>query len=90
MPELTIDLLKLNLENAADHEHRVGPITERAVALFTQRAAISLESSAPRSIMLESLNGDPANLNLNSTSEEQAAHVIADAWLQTLMLRLKS
>lgn len=90
MPELTIDLLKLNFENAAGHEHRIGPITERAVALFTQRAAISLESSAPGPVMFESLNENPANLDLNSTSDEQAAHVIADAWFQILMLRMKS
>jgi hypothetical protein len=90
MTELTIDLLKLNLENGAGHEHRVGPITERAVALFAQRAAISLESSAFHSLTFESLNGHPANLYLNSISDEQAAHQIADAWLQALVLGLKS
>jgi hypothetical protein len=31
---LKIDRLILNVENGTGHEHRVGPITERAVALF--------------------------------------------------------
>jgi hypothetical protein len=90
MPELTVDLLKLNLENGAGHEHRVGPITERAVALFAEKVAISLESPASRSVKFESLGGNPVDLNLNSTSDEQAAHAVADAWLRALTLRLRS
>jgi hypothetical protein len=89
MIELTIDLLKLNFENGAGHEHRVGPITERAVGLLTEKLGIYLESSASRSALFETLNGG-VDLNLNAKSDEQAAQVIADAWLQALMLRLKS
>jgi hypothetical protein len=89
MAELNIDLLKLNLENGTGHEHRMGPITERAVALFTERVSISLQSAGSRSVKFESLAGNPVDLNLNSTSDEQAAHVIAESWLQALTLRLK-
>ena len=86
--DLKIDRLLLNIENGSGHEHRVGPITERAVALFAERAAKSLEGKAPRSGTFDSLSGPPVDLNLNSTSNEQAAHAIADAWLHVLMLRL--
>jgi len=89
MTELTIDLLKLNLENGAGHEHRVGPITERAVGLLTEKLGIYLESSTSRSALFKTLNG-AADLNLSATSDEQAAQVIADAWLQALILRLRS
>jgi hypothetical protein len=86
--DLKIDRLLLNIENGSGHEHRVGPITERAVALFAERAAKSLEGKTPRSGAFDSLSGPPVDLNLNSTSNEQAAHAIAEAWLQVLMLRL--
>ena len=86
--DLKIDRLLLNIENGSGHEHRVGPITERAVALFAERAAKSLEGKTPRSGTFDSLSSPPVDLNLNSTSNEQAAHAIADAWLQVLMLRL--
>jgi hypothetical protein len=86
--DLKIDRLLLNIENGSGHEHRVGPITERAVALFAERAAKSLEGKAQRSGTFDSLSGPPVDLNLNSTSNEQAAHAIAEAWLQVLMLRL--
>jgi hypothetical protein len=87
--ELTIDLLQLNVENGAGHEHRLGPIAARAAALFAEKAAISLKFQASGSAVLESLASHPVDLNLNATSNEQAASAIADAWLQALMLRLK-
>jgi hypothetical protein len=87
--DLKIDRLILNVENGAGHEHRVGPITQRAVALFAESVAESLRGAAPRSGTFESLSRRPVDLNLNSTSNEQAAHAIADAWLQVLILRLR-
>jgi hypothetical protein len=87
--ELTIDLLRLNLENGDGHEHRVGPIAERAAALFAEKAALSLKLQASRSAVFESLANEPIDLDLNVTSNEQAAGAIADAWLQALTLRLK-
>jgi hypothetical protein len=89
MVDLTIDLLRLKLENADGHEHRVGPIAERAAALFAEKAALSLKLQASRSAVLESLASQPIDLDLNGTSNEQAASVIAEAWFQALTLRLK-
>jgi hypothetical protein len=88
MNELTIDLLRLNLQNGAGHEHRLGPIAERAAALFAEKAAISLKLQSSRSAVFETLVSHPVDLNLNGTSNEQAASAIADAWLQALTLRL--
>jgi hypothetical protein len=88
MNELTIDLLRLNLQNGAGHEHRLGPIAERAAALFAEKAAISLKLQSSRSAVFETLASHPVDLNLNGTSNEQAASAIADAWLQALTLRL--
>jgi hypothetical protein len=87
MNELTIDLLRLNLENGAGHEHRVGPIVERAAALFAEKAVLSLKIQASRSAALESLANEPIDLDLDATSNEQAASAIADAWLQALKIR---
>lgn len=87
--DLKIDRLLLNIKDGSGHEHRVGPITERAVALFAERAAKSLEREAPRSGTFDSLSGPAVDLNLNSTSNEQAAHAIAEAWLHALTLRLR-
>jgi hypothetical protein len=88
MLDLKIDRLILTIANGAGHEHRVGPIAERAVALFAEGSLKLLERGEGRSDIFESLGGS-VDLNFNSTGNEQAARAIADGWLQAMALKLR-
>jgi hypothetical protein len=90
MLDLKIDRLILTIANGAGHEHRVRPVVERAVALFAEGSLKLLEREAVRQDVFESLGGGSMELNLNSTSNEQAARAIADGWLQAMALKLRS
>jgi hypothetical protein len=90
MLDLKIDRLILTIANGTGHEHRVGPIAERAVALFAEGSLKLLERGEGRSDIFESLGGGSVDLNLNSTGNEQAARAIAKAWLQAIALKLRS
>ena len=89
MLDLKIDRLILNIENGSGHEHRIGPIVERAVALFAERAVTSSEGETARPDALQAVSGRAVDLNLNSTSNELAARAIADAWLRGMVLKLR-
>jgi hypothetical protein len=89
MLDLKIDCLQLEINNAAGHEHRIGAIAERAAAMLAEHIDIQYRDGRAR------LEGDgggitarPINLDLNRTSDEHAARVVADAWLDALALRL--
>jgi hypothetical protein len=88
MLDLKIDRLILTIANGTGHEHRVGPIAERAVALFAEGSLKLLERGEGRSDIFESLGGS-VDLNFNSTGNEQAARAIADGWLQAMALKLR-
>jgi hypothetical protein len=90
MLDLKIDRLILTIANGTGHEHRVGPIAERAVALFAEGSLKLLEREAAGSNLFGSLDGGSVDLNLNSTGNEQAARAIAKAWLQAIALKLRS
>jgi hypothetical protein len=89
MLDLKIGHLILNIANATGHEHRIRPIAERAAALFAEGSLKFLEREYLGSDVFESLGGAPVDLNLHSTSDEQAARAIADAWLQAMALKLR-
>ena len=91
MLDLKIERLRIEIAHAAGHEHRIGEITERATALFAEQIEIrygGAQTYPDRT--LQSVSARPVNLDLSRTSDEQAAHSIADAWLDALALRLKS
>ena len=83
MVDLKIERLKLNINNAAGHEHRVRPIALRAVALLAQRldGASGLSVSRDR---WDAVAAAPIDLHLNVMSNEQAAQGIATAWANAL------
>jgi hypothetical protein len=81
MPELKIEQLQLHIENAAGHEHRIPPITERAMSILAERWS---ESAAGDSQEIENLSVPPIDLNLDSMSDEQAAQAIAGAIFEGL------
>ena len=85
MLELKIEQLHLHIENAAGHEHRIQNIVQRATELFSARVS---ERSGYQSLQLGSLVAQPANINLSEMSDEEAADLIARAWLDALALHL--
>lgn len=83
MFDLKIDRLRLNIDNAAGHEHRIEPIARRAVALLAER----LDSRGGLDVSRDRWNeiaADPVDLQLSVMSDEQAAEGIASAWANAL------
>ena len=83
MIDLKIERLRLNIDNAAGHEHRIHPIALRAVALLAARL------DGPGGIKVsrdrwDSIAAEPIDLHLNTMSDEQAAEGIATAWANAL------
>ena len=91
MLDLKIDLLSLNLANAAGHEHRIQSIATRAAALFAERLEERWANSNGPSgaAALEDIAASPVSINLASMSDQEAANKIASVWLEALALRLK-
>jgi hypothetical protein len=90
MADLDIRSLSLNIENASGCEHRVQTIAARAAALFATWLDERVADSGPSaSVSVESLSALPVSLNLSSTSDEQAANDIANAWLEAVALKLR-
>jgi len=81
MFDLKIDRLRLNIDNAVGHEHRLQPIALRAVALLASRLDGRGEISRDR---WDTLAAEPVDLQLNVMSDEQAAESIATAWTNAL------
>ena len=81
--DLKIERLRLNIDDAAGHEHRLQPIALRAVALLAARLddGGGLEVSRDR---WDTLAAQPIDLQLNVMSDEQAAEGIATAWTDAL------
>jgi len=83
MFDLKIDRLRLNIDNAAGHEHRIHPIALRAVTLLAER----LDGPEGLGISRErwdTIAAEPIDLHLNAMSDEQAADGIATAWANAL------
>ena len=89
MLDLKIERLKLNLENAAGHEHRLQPIALRALALLAERldGRNGIGASALSGRQVDALNAEPLDLHLDLMSDEQAAEGIATAWANALTAR---
>jgi hypothetical protein len=88
--DLTIERLRLNVNGAAGHEHRIGPIAARAASLFAERLeARYSERFAQGPGLIEGISAAPIRLDLNRMNDERAANYVADAWLEALALGLK-
>ncbi len=89
MVDLKIERLRLNIQDAAGHEHRLHPIALRAVALLAERldGASGFGVNALSRRQVDALNADPVDLQLNMMSDEQAAEGIAAAWANALTAR---
>ena len=89
MFDLKIERLRLNIENAAGHEHRVHPIALRAVALLAERldGPGGIGASVPSRRQWDTVTARPLDLQLDHVSDEQAAEGIAGAWANALTAR---
>ena len=83
MAELKIERLRLNIQNAAGHEHRIEPIALRAVTLLAKHLD-GPGGNAFSGKHLNTLSAEPIDLNLSYMSDEQAAEGIARAWANSL------
>ena len=84
MLDIKIDRLRIHVENAAGHEHRIRPIATRAAEIF----ADNLGDYAGK-YNVEALRAMPVTLDLGATTDEHAAHTIARAWLAALTIKLQ-
>jgi hypothetical protein len=86
MPDITIGSLRLEIADAAGHEHRAHDIALRATKIFATRLGEKCREAAglPRAVCLDAIMAPALNLDLNRTSDEQAAGQIAGAWLEAL------
>ena len=84
MLDIKIDCLRINVENAAGHEHRIRPIAARAAQILADR----LDEYAGQ-YSVEALRAAPVSLNLGATTDEHAARTIAGAWLAALAIKLQ-
>src|SRR5215216_1546609 len=89
MFDLKIERLRLNIGNAAGHEHRIQPIALRAVALLAERldGAGGIGANGLSRRQWDSPNAAPLDLQLDLVSDEQAAEGIAGAWASALTAR---
>jgi hypothetical protein len=87
--DLRIERLRLNIENAVGHEHRLQPIALRALVLLAERldGPNAIGASALSGRQLDTLNAEPFDLHLDLMSDEQAAEGIATAWANALTAR---
>ncbi len=78
---VTVDRLRLNLTGAAGHEHRVRPITRRALEQLCVRLRDDLRflSGGPGDLLLERLTVPPLTADLDTLSDEAAAERVSVA-----------
>ena len=84
--DVRIDELRISVNNISGQEHRIGPVVERAVALLIEQ--IREAGKHARSARADALQAPPVNLNLSSTSDEQAAAVLARSLFESLKMLL--
>ncbi len=82
---IQIDTLCLNFYGGADYEHRLVPLTQRAIEKLAEQWPSQLLGNEH----FESLTVNPLSLSLTAMSDEQAASQIANAILETLDLERK-
>ena len=92
MTKIEIGRLNMKIENGAGHEHRIRPITLRAAGMFAASLNDRLGDFAhrPHPLRIGRLTAKPLDVHLGTMTDDQAAHAISSAWLETLSLRLRN
>jgi hypothetical protein len=91
MTKLEISRLVVNFENAHGHEHRIHGIASRAATTFAEQVErrFAIDDGVPRSFSVGALEAPAVSLDLDHTSDAQAARQIASAWCTALAPHLK-
>lgn len=88
--DFTIDCLRIELNDAAGHEHRMQPIAQRAAGILAARLEQQYAGDGRNAFTrLGAVSAPSVNIDLSRTSDEQAANTIARAWLAALALHLE-
>jgi hypothetical protein len=88
--EVRIELLALNIGDASGHEHRIQPIARRAAELLAENLEQQAGSDGGRgAVEIGNASTTAVFLDLNQTSDQQAAEEIARAWLDALAIHLE-
>lgn len=74
---VAIDALRLRFRNAAGHEHRIEPLTRRALALLAARLQAAGESPSPSAQAARTIA--VGGIAFDRLGDEDAATAIADA-----------
>ena len=89
--DIDIELLQLNIADAAGHEHRIRPIAARAAEILAARMAERREPLPARhNAVVPDVNAGTVQVDLNRMSDELAALSIATAWVAALMAKLEA
>jgi hypothetical protein len=86
VPELLVDTLALRISNAEGHAHRIEPILQRAFDLLGTRLG---ELDGPARPSQPATDQAPPGIDLANQTDDEAAAVVAGAWLHALTLRLE-
>ena len=87
--DLNIECLRISIDGASGHEHRIHEIASRAAVIFGERLSQLTESGGVKPAMAGSVTAQPVSMDLKTSTNEQAAGNIANAWLEALALKLK-
>ena len=88
--DVHIDRLTITMNDISGQEHRASIIAERAAALLAERLGRWAErEQREQPARVEAAGARPVNMKLQSTSTEQAAGAIAQAWLDAVLLQLR-
>jgi hypothetical protein len=89
--DIKIDVLRINMADAAGYEHRIRPIAARATTILLEGLSDKLEEWDDSQFAgnNKSVSAEPVNVELRGMTDEQAAHSIAGAWLSALALKLR-
>jgi hypothetical protein len=91
MLDLKISRLALAIENSSGHEHRIQPIALRAANMLAENLSAwqAAGGHSLRSVYLDAISAPALSVDLDRTSDEQAARQIASAWFEAFALHLK-
>jgi hypothetical protein len=87
--ELRIELLNLDISDAAGHEHRIQPIAQRTADVLASLLEEQASGAGRESAEIESVSAPAVSLDLGRTTDQQAANEIAAACLDALAVLLE-
>jgi hypothetical protein len=89
--DIEIELLQLDIDNAGAFAHRVETIATRAAEILADRLQDRVQGRPRESgPYVARIEAQPMQADLSRMSDERAASLIANSWLQALTLKLEA